>query len=151
SSDNRWLWSVDGRAKITPIGSSEFFRYLGVWLSMDLNWSKQIQILEKVIKDWRWKAFRAQIDVAQLRAAFTEYLWPKLESVLLYATIPKKVYLSWMSIVIETFGKRGGMNTVHTLNRCAFCVLADIPHIWLRAQTARTTELIVYLNSYNSI
>src|SRR6185436_19152509 len=43
------------------------------------------------------------------------------------------------------------MSTARTLNRCAFCVLADIPHIWLRTQTARATELMVYLNSCNSI
>jgi len=113
--------------------------------------AKQIQIVEKSIKDWRWKALRANIDVAQLRAAYVEYLWPKLESVLLYATVPKKICNSWMSTILKTFGKRGGMSTARTLNRYAFCVLADIPHIWLRTQTARATELMVYLNSCNSI
>ena len=51
-SDGRWLWSVDGMEKIHPLPSSETFRYLGLWLSMDLDWSKQIHILNKCVMDW---------------------------------------------------------------------------------------------------
>jgi hypothetical protein len=47
--DPRWLPSVDGNDKITPLISSDPFRYLGLWLSMDLDWSKQIQVMNKHI------------------------------------------------------------------------------------------------------
>ena len=36
--DPRWLPSVDG----VPLSSSEQFRYLGLWISMDLKWTKQM-------------------------------------------------------------------------------------------------------------
>ena len=35
--DPRFLWSVDGSEKIAPRPSSESFRYLGLWLLMDLE------------------------------------------------------------------------------------------------------------------
>jgi len=56
SADSRWLLSVDGSEKITPLPSSKQIRYLGLWLSMDLNWSVQKQMLNKMIMDWRWRA-----------------------------------------------------------------------------------------------
>src|SRR3954467_13829745 len=60
--DPRFLWSVDGSEKITPRPCSESFRYLG---SMDLDWTKQIQVTTKMIMDWRWKAFARELDPAQ--------------------------------------------------------------------------------------
>src|SRR6185503_341003 len=35
--DPRCLYSVDGDEKIVPLPSSVHFRYLGLWISMDLN------------------------------------------------------------------------------------------------------------------
>src|SRR5690349_10742012 len=72
STDGRWLWSVDGTEKIRPVTQSSTFRYLGLWVSMDLNWSKQIQMLNKCIMDWRWKALVAEVDPAQLRVSYIE-------------------------------------------------------------------------------
>src|SRR5262249_55607602 len=36
--DPRWLYSVDGKACITPKGPDTIIRYLGVWISMNLDW-----------------------------------------------------------------------------------------------------------------
>src|SRR6185437_7027756 len=77
--DGRWLWSVDGSEKIFPLPSSETFRYLGLWNSMDLNWLKQIHVLNKYIADWKWKSLSNKIDPAQLRASYVEFLLPRSE------------------------------------------------------------------------
>jgi hypothetical protein len=97
SGDPRFLWSVDGLQKIVPRSSSEPFRYLGLWLSMDLDWTKQTQVLNKLVMDWRWKAFARKIDPAQLRTSVVEYLFPRMEVGLLHADITKKVCDAWMS------------------------------------------------------
>ena len=87
TNDGRWLWSVDGSERITPLPSSESFRYLGLWLSMDLEWSRQIHVLNKSIADWKWKAFTNQVDPAQLRSSFCSRAW-KLASCMLI--LPRK-------------------------------------------------------------
>src|SRR5689334_16865065 len=50
--DPRWLPSVDGTEMILPMPPSYSFRYLGLWISMGLNWTNQIQIMNKCVMDW---------------------------------------------------------------------------------------------------
>src|SRR6185437_14088147 len=57
---------------------------------------------------------------------------------------------TWMSAIIDTFCIRSGIASGHSLNHMAFCLLAGVPHLWLRIQTARATEFICCLNSRNS-
>ena len=71
--------------------SSESFRYLGLWLSMDLDWSEQIHILNKLIAAQKWKTFTNKVDPAQLRVSYTEFLLPRLETGLLHANIPQGI------------------------------------------------------------
>ena len=148
--DGRWLWSVDGSEIIHPLPSSETFRYLGLWLSMDLDWSKQIHVMNKCIADWKWKALRNKVDSTQLRASYVEFLLPRLEIGLLHADITEQMCNAWTSSIVYTFCKRGGMPNGHSLNRMAFCLLADIPDLWLHLNTIRVTELLCSLNSRNS-
>src|SRR5271155_55765 len=124
ASDPRFLWSVDGKHKIIPKDSSETFRYLGIWLNMNLDWTKQIQVLTKLIMDWRWKAFSRKVDAAQLRASVVEYLFPRMEAGLLHANITQQMCDAWMSTIIHTICERGKMAGSHNINRKAFCVLA---------------------------
>src|SRR6266567_824567 len=148
--DGRWLWSVDGSEKICPLPSSETFRYLGLWLSMDLDWSKQIHTLNKYIADWKWKSITNKVDPAQLRASYVEFLLPRLEIGLLHANITEKMCNAWTSSNICTFSKRGGIPNGHSLNRMAFCLLAGIPDLWLHLNTIWATDLLCLLNSKNS-
>jgi len=150
ASDGRWLWSVDGLERIHPLPSTEVFRYLGLWISMNLDWSKQIHVLNKHIMDWRWKSFAARVDPAQLRASYVELLLPRLEIGLLHANITRIMCDAWMSSIIYTICRRGRIANAPSLNRMAFCILADIPDLWMRTQTTRATELLCDLNSRNS-
>ena len=149
-SDGRYLWSVDGSEIIRPLPSSTTFRYLGLWLSMNLDWSKQIHVLNKSIADWKWKAFANNIDPAQLRTSYVEFLLPRLEIGLLHANLTEQMCNAWTASIIYTLCQRGGFGNGHSLNRMAFCLLAGIPDIWLHLNTVRATELLCSLNSKNS-
>ena len=116
---------------------------------MDLDWSKQIYMINKLIMDWKWKSLAAKADSAQLRGSYVEYLFPRLEIGLLYADIDQQTCQVWMRSIIHTLCISSGFSD-YSLNTAGFCLLADIPDIWLRAQTARATELICSLNSRNS-
>jgi hypothetical protein len=95
--DSRWLSSVDGKDRITPLASSEQIRYLGLWLCMDLIWDKQIQVMNKYIMDWRWKVFAAKVDAAHLKSSILEYLLPRMEIGLAHADITKTMCDAWLS------------------------------------------------------
>ena len=89
--DPRWLPSVDGTEKIIPLPPSKSFRYLGLWISMNLTWTTQIQLLNKLVMDWRWRAITARVDPAQLKTSVTEFLLPKMELGLRFANITGKM------------------------------------------------------------
>ena len=97
--------------------------------------------------DWRRKAFVAEVDPAQLKSSVVEYLLPRMEIGLRHSDITEKICHSWTSTIIHTICRRGGMNTVTTLNSKAFLVLSGIPDLWLRTQTTRASELLVNLNT----
>ena len=112
---------------------------------MDLTWSMQIQVLNKIVMDWRWRATSSKVDPAQLKTSVTEYLLPKMELGLLFAPVTQKMCDAWLSTIVHTLCR--GFSTVPTLNKSAFCLLAYIPDIFLRMQTSRITDLLVNLNS----
>src|SRR5690348_11958609 len=64
-------------------------------------------------------------------------------------TLHRSSVMGWMSTIIYTICERGKMVGAHNINRGAFCMLARIPDLWMRTQTARATELLVNLNSQN--
>ena len=114
---------------------------------MDLKWDKQIHVLNKYIMDWRWKALTAKVDPAQLKTSVIEYLIPKLEIGFAHADITSKMCGAWMSTIIYTLCQRGDMSMAHSINRKGFCILAGLPDLWMRMQTARATELLVNMNT----
>jgi hypothetical protein len=100
--DPRWLPSVDGKERILPMSISYQFRYLGLWISMNLDWSKQRQVMTKMIMDWRWHALVAKVDPAQLKSTVIEWLLPRMETGFLYANITEKMCNAWLSTIIHT-------------------------------------------------
>ena len=114
---------------------------------MDLKWTKQIQIMNRQIMDWRWKSSTAKVVPAQLKTSVSDYLLPRLEIGLLHANITEQMCDAWSSTIAHTICQRSGMHTIGSLNKKGFCFLADLPELWLRTQTTRTTELLVNLNT----
>jgi len=114
---------------------------------MDLNWSKQREVLNKCVMDWRWKAITAMASPAQLKASISEWLIPRMETGFLHANVTKNMCDVWLSTIIETLARLGEMSTGCSINRQAFCLLSGIPDLWLRVNTIRATELMVNLNT----
>ena len=98
---------------------------------MDLLWDKQISVMTKYIMDWRWKVLISKADPAQIKCSITEWLFPRLEIGLLHK-ISVKVCNAWRSTIVNTMSLLGGMKTMKSINREAFCILSGIPDPWLR-------------------
>jgi len=43
--DKRWLHNCSGNEQIIPAGKDKYFKYLGLNINLELDWSKQIQIM----------------------------------------------------------------------------------------------------------
>ena len=77
---------------------------------MSLDWSKQIQILNKFVMDWRWKASVAKVDAAQLKTSVVDYLLPRMEIGLLHAGVTAKMCNAWLATIIHTICERANMS-----------------------------------------
>jgi hypothetical protein len=148
-SDHRWLPSSDGKMPLRPTGPDTVFRYLGIWLSMSLNWEKQIQVLNKRVMMWRSTVVRNRISSLKVATTVRDHLFPKLELGLQFAEISKETCNGWTKTIIHTVLENSGISALfaRSINISAFCSLAGIPDIWRRAQTIRMTELYVALNT----
>ena len=69
------------------------------------------------VHHWRWKAFAAKVDPAQLKTSVMDYLLPRLEIGLAHADITEQMCDAWMSTIMFTICRRGGMSSVTNLNR----------------------------------
>ena len=95
--------------------------------------------------DCRRKSIVAKADPAQPKAFITEWLFPRLEIGLLHARITEN-----MSLCMALYDHRDiirNMSSKKGINRMAFCLLAGIPHLWLRLHTIRVTDLLINLNT----
>ena len=90
--DTRWLYSVDGQTPLRPKGPNTFFRYLGVWLSMNLQWEKQREILQKRIILWRSTIVRNKVNSVKALTTVRDFLFPKLELGLQFADIDERTW-----------------------------------------------------------
>ena len=86
--------------KISPQDPNTEFRYLGVYISLNLT---HIDYITKTIHTWRWKSITEKVDPAQLTTTVTELLLPKLELGLLYAYgITERMCNKWTNTIIQT-------------------------------------------------
>jgi ribonuclease HI len=147
--DNRWLFSVDGRTPLRSKGPDTVFRYLGVWISMNLQWEKQRKVLNARIMAWRSTVIRNNMNSVKALTTVRDFLFPKLELGLQFADIDEKTCKNWTRIIIHTILEPSGISAgfARSINQDAFCSLANIPNLWRRTNTIRMTELLIALNT----
>ena len=115
--DSRWLFSVDGQTPLRPKGPHTVFRYLGVWLSMNLQWEKQREVLYKQILIWRSIIVRNRVNSVKTLTTVRDFLFPKLELGLQFADIDKKLCNNWTKIIIHTILESSGVSAQFARSR----------------------------------
>ena len=147
--DTRWLYSVDGRTPLRPKSPDTTFRYLGVWISMDLQWEKQEKQLHKCIMSWRSAIVRNKVNSVKTLTTVRDFLFPKMELGMQFAEINERTYKNWTKTIIHTILESSGISAqfARSINSDAFCSLANIPDLWRRTNTIRMTELLIALNT----
>ena len=147
--DPRWLFSVDGHTLLRPKGPDTVFRYLGVWISMNLQWEKQRKVLNERIMSWRSIIIRNKVNSVKALTTVRDFLFPKLELGLQFADTDEQMCKNWTKIIIHTILASSGISAqfARSINNDAFCSLANIPDLWRRINTIRMTELLISLNT----
>ena len=137
-------------AYIRPKPTTEPYHLLGLDFTLDLNWDAQIKVLQKAIKDFENSIRRHKMDVLMAANAYREYLLPKLEMGLKYASIPLPTLENWSNHIVAVILKTNRARLGRTLKRSAFRVMANMPSLEDHQLTVRTAEIVMQLNSQNS-
>jgi hypothetical protein len=147
--DPRWLYSIDGSSAIVPSPPSTVFRFLGIFTSMDLNWSKQAFLMEKSIIDWGLNVKKSEISSIKTLETYKIYLLPRLELGLTFANISMKTCKRWSRRILKTIMSADShpAELATKLSTSAFSFLTNCPLILERKNANQLRELIYCLNS----
>ena len=141
------LPSVDGRTSSPPLPSSTLFRYLGVIISMDLDWSGEMKALGQKFWVVRASILSNSLGVAPAVDAINCYLMPRMEMGLrLVPLTPKNVRTldRWRGVLQDAILNATGAPCCK-LSRAAFCVVTGMEDFTLFARRTRAASAYVRL------
>jgi len=148
-SDNYWLYNSDGTDIIQPRNVEENFKYLGLYINMDLTWTKQIQIMENNILKWSNDIKRSGISMMKALEIYKSILLPKLDLGLTHVTIDKGILSNWSKIIIKSLFNLDDISTTlsHGISEFVFTEITGATLITERYWNNKIKELIYNLNS----
>lgn len=141
------LPSVDGSSTLTPEGPEATFRYLGVHLNIALDWTDQIAIVARKVRNVCNAVRVNRLDAFVSSMAYHQYLIPCIRGPLLVASIPTGTLQQWDGMIKESFCKGVGMHLSRSFGgapfRCLTNTVGLVDHYWV----LRGTDLMVTVNS----
>lgn len=147
--DSRWLRCPRG-VPIRPQPSRTVFRYLGLFLNIELEWEKQIFIMKTVVTEFIGIMQRSGISAVKIFEAFKTILLPKLDLGLTFATIPPNFLNSWSRRILRAVFAADGWpeDRITSLSLDAFSDLVDTPLLLERYWGNKLSALLYDLNSF---
>ena len=95
---------------IEPLGPSESFRYLGLYMTMDLQWETHIQEMNACILKTLSALRHWRVTLLQGCQIITKLLEPKLEIGMRHAIIPHKTLQEWDRQLSAALIRRAGLS-----------------------------------------
>lgn len=163
--DPRCLWPVQGdevdlksetlplteKHKIMMNGPAIPFKYLGIWMNLDLEWEKQCQVMESIVLGNVQKMGWNRLKVHERIVMTKEIIFAQLDPGLQVANIPTRSLEKWNSVLMRALVSDRKWKTGGTLNVHAVGSLAGLPDLRLHFYARQIGELWVRLNSYRDI
>lgn len=146
--DARWLRTLSGES-ISPKPPTTFFRYLGIFLNVDLNWTQQIFAMKAYVTEWLGITQRSGISAVKVFETFRTILLPRLDLGLTFACIPDNFLTSWSRKILGVIFAADGWpeNRVTKLSIDAFSDLVDTPLLLERYWGNKLSALLYDLNA----
>ena len=139
------LLSVSGNSWATWSDSSTAFRYLGVRINIDLDWSAELKRLSKAVAGLRASIICHGMTCASGIEAINAYLVPQLEvgiRVIPHSSVFKRHLAKWRDDLQDDLLRNQGC-WLHRPNRAAFCEvtgMVDFPSYASRVRASITLQ-----------
>lgn len=149
--DNRWL-RCPGSDPIRPKPPNTTFKYLGLFLNIELGWEKQISVMKACLAEWLGIVQKSGISAVKVFETFKVILLPKLDLGLTFATIPDFFLKSWSRSILRTIFVADGWpgDRVRSLSLEAFSDLVDTPLLQERYWGNKLLSLAYDLNAWTT-
>jgi hypothetical protein len=144
------LPSVDAATTVAPEGPSAVFRYLGVHLNLDLDWTTQIALVDRKVRNVCRSIRLNKLDALVSAMVFHQYLLPCIRGPLLAATIPAVTLHQWDSLIRSSLAQGMGAHLSASLGGDPVRTLTNILSLADHYTILRGTELLVSANSSGS-
>lgn len=163
--EERCLWPVQGEIldqktgtfpltvdqKITMQGPDVPFKYLGVYLTMNLDWGPQRGKMDSIIRACVRRMRSNKLQAHQKVVMARELIFTQMDPGLQMAEIPRQVLKKWNSLITHAIASHPQFPTAFSLNSQAINYLTGIPDMLLHYHARRTGETWIRLNSIRNI
>jgi ribonuclease HI len=133
--------------QITSVSLEEAFRYLGLWLTLSLSWTKQVAAMEQAVLGFCSTVSAQRLDLNMVARSYREYLLPRLEIGFKFASVSRRKLNSWMERVKRTALAAAGVSRAKSISKKAFCAMLGVISLEKHSLLVRASEMFIRLNS----
>ena len=144
---NLRLLSVDGASMIAPHPPYHTFRYLGLYINLNLDWQAQIGRMKASVHGVISSIVCHKLSLPMVVTCVNQYLCPVLEIAFQFVPLPDAILEKWTGSLVTAALSVARVHTRATLSRAAFCTVSGMVHLKCRRAEVRMSELYIRLCS----
>lgn len=163
--ETRCLWPVQGRVydeksgthpiapdeRIALRSPSESFKYLGVWINLNLNWQDQNQKMNTLVMTHLRRMRVNRLEPYEKISMTREMIIAQLDAGFQVSEIPQLLLKKWNSAIMHEILRGPRWHSTFSVNPQAINCLTGIQDLQVYYHARRLGELLVRLNSRHSI
>ena len=138
--------SVDGTGRVASSGEERVFRYLGIWVSLRLDWTVQIGRMDRLVRSVCSSIRRNKLDLTMSITAARQYLLPCIRAGLRVADISRTQVREWDGWLRRAVVDGADMSMGRSLNVEALYALVRLPRLEHEQWALRGEEDLVVRN-----
>ena len=137
------------RHDIPVRGRDTEFRYLGLYVSLSLKWTRMVNALHFHVINAARRIRAHRLTLTQAVETLREYIFPKMELALTYARVTKQRMESWDKIIRRAITWQWNGFHVSSLSRDALYFSTDLMRICDLRRLIRATQVVNALRHEN--
>jgi len=148
--DTRHLVSNDGKCVIYP-KQNDSFRYLGLWLNINLDWTTQINKIKQHVIIWCNKIVSSKLPMVKAIEVYKMMFLPMIDIALTFSIIDENMLKKWNRQILTTLYRLDGWkcNITSSVSSDMFYEMTNVQSIQERYWGNKIKEFIYNINSIN--